>query len=578
MKRNNKCGAGAVVLSAFMAVACGQPEDMGSVEAGPAEDVGGTVAPLMAGAVYDAELKVPRCTGVVSGCDTVSLVTGRGGVGPERNAPNTLGSSCADDSSGGYRSDESIERVKLYTVDGAPLAPGKQVTLEVEVWAWSGYTSDALDLYAAADASHPVWTHLTTLVPAGAGAQTLKFNYLLPSGGSTQAVRAAFRYGSSAGSCSLGAYNDRDDLAFAVHVPAPTAAQLSTRIAAGGAFSLQVRQDGTVWAYGSSESGQLGDGSGVAQKSPVQVAGLTQVKAVAAGWSNALALKQDGTVWSWGDNSYGQLGDGTTVNRSTPVQVIGLSDVVAIAIDSHSLALKRDGTVWAWGLGGYGELGDGRWQNSAIPVQVSALSGVTAISAGADHSMALKSDGTVWTWGHNAHGQLGDGSMSASGVPIQVTQVSGVTGLVAGVFYSMILKQDGTVWVWGVNGSGQLGDGSTTMRSTPVQIPGLTGVSHLEASLYGSSFALRSDGSWWAWGYNGTGLLGDGTRNSRTVPTRVTVLSGAVALQSGLDHTVAIKQDGSVWGWGGQGAELGNPDYPYGSLTAVQAPGTVSVQ
>jgi alpha-tubulin suppressor-like RCC1 family protein len=61
---------------------------------------------------------------------------------------------------------------------------------------------------------------------------------------------------------------------------------------------------------------------------------LTGVTAIAAGYSHTLALKGDGTVWAWGSNSSGQLGDGTTKYRSVPQQVQDLTGVIAIAAGS----------------------------------------------------------------------------------------------------------------------------------------------------------------------------------------------------------------------------------------------------
>src|SRR6266436_3024673 len=81
---------------------------------------------------------------------------------------------------------------------------------------------------------------------------------------------------------------------------------------------------------------------------------------VAAGVNHSLTLKEDGTLWSWGSNNYGQLGIGSTVDQWFPAQVSSMSNVAAAAAGtSHSLAAKADGTVWAWGYNAYGQLGDG---------------------------------------------------------------------------------------------------------------------------------------------------------------------------------------------------------------------------
>ena len=156
---------------------------------------------------------------------------------------------------------------------------------------------------------------------------------------------------------------------------------------------------------------------------PVQVRGLTGITAISAGFvSHAVALKNDGTVWAWGSNGYGQLGDGTTTGRNIPVQVSDLTGVTAISAgDSHTVALKNDGTVWAWGLNNYCQLGDGTNTNRNTPVQVIGLrtDGI-AISAGGLHTVALKNNGTVWAWGLNYSGQLGDGTTTDSYTPIQV--------------------------------------------------------------------------------------------------------------------------------------------------------------
>lgn len=174
-------------------------------------------------AVYDSTLKAPKCVNVGSGCDSgPSLLLGRDTMagGAEPNQPNTINNSCADGTTGTFHSDESNDRIVVSTTDGSALAGGKTVKVSATVWAYSGFTSDHLDLYYTANANSPSWTLIGTITPTAAGAQTLSANYTLPSG-SLQAVRAQFRYLGTASSCTSGSYNDHDDLIFAVGAGTP---------------------------------------------------------------------------------------------------------------------------------------------------------------------------------------------------------------------------------------------------------------------------------------------------------------------------------------------------------------------
>jgi len=40
-----------------------------------------------------------------------------------------------------------------------------------------------------------------------------------------------------------------------------------------------------------------------------------------AGGNHTVAIKKDGTLWAWGWNDIGQLGNGTNKNSNTPVQI-----------------------------------------------------------------------------------------------------------------------------------------------------------------------------------------------------------------------------------------------------------------
>jgi alpha-tubulin suppressor-like RCC1 family protein len=186
-------------------------------------------------------------------------------------------------------------------------------------------------------------------------------------------------------------------------------------------------------------------------------------------------------------------------------------------------------------------------QESALMTTVGT---VTAIAAGRGHSVALKDDGTVYTWGRNDYGQVGDGTTTNRFTPYQVTEIGDAVAIAAGKDFTLVLKRDSTVWGWGRNDDGQLGDGTTTNHSTPAQVMGgQTGVIAIYAGQY-HSFARKSDGTVWGWGYNKFGQLGDGTTTNQLTPVQLTGLADMVAFAGGIGHTLALKNDGTVWSWG----------------------------
>jgi len=180
-------------------------------------------------ASYDSTLKAPKCLGPGSVCDSGTLLNGRGNItgGAEPNQPNTIYNSCADNMVGSYHSDESIDRIRISTLDGSSFALGKTVKIEVTVWAFSE-TGDFLDLFYTDDATNPNWAYITTLTPSTTGAQVLSTTFTLPSGGSLQAVRANFLYQGALTPCSggIGIFEDHDDLVFAVGSGATQSLQL----------------------------------------------------------------------------------------------------------------------------------------------------------------------------------------------------------------------------------------------------------------------------------------------------------------------------------------------------------------
>ena len=170
-----------------------------------------------------------------------------------------------------------------------------------------------------------------------------------------------------------------------------------TAIAAGDDHTVVLRSDGTVWTWGYNGNGQLATAPRATERNtPTQVSGLSTVIGVAAGSAFSLALKGDGTVWSWGNNASGQLGDGTTTQRTQPVQVSGLTGVTAIAAGSSvGFALKSNGSLWAWGANASGQVGDGTQTARTSPVATLLTTAVATPASGTTHAFAILTGGTL---------------------------------------------------------------------------------------------------------------------------------------------------------------------------------------
>ena len=286
------------------------------------------------------------------------------------------------------------------------------------------------------------------------------------------------------------------------------------------------------------------------QAASIQAA--TTVTKIAAGPEHSLFIKSDGSLWAMGENDSGQLGDGSCNDTNRPTQIVsgGVSSVTAGGL--HTLFLKSDGSLWAMGNNYFGQLGIGITNSPifvfAVPQKI-VSGGVVAIAAGGNHSLFVKSDGSLWTMGWNLQGQLGDGTTNGSNVPKQVVS-SGVVAVAAGGYHSLFLKSDGSLWAMGLNSSGQLGDGTTTNSQTPEQVvaSGVVAVAVGECH----SLFIKSDGSLWAMGDNRYGQLGDGTTDGALRPEQI-VSGGVVAAATGVYDSLCLKSDGSVWAMGSSG-------------------------
>ena len=273
-------------------------------------------------------------------------------------------------------------------------------------------------------------------------------------------------------------------------------------VSGGMLFSIGLKRDGSLWGWGGNWTGQLGDGevrqlhqltlppNKVPRRTrPARIGTDTDWSAIATGAEHVLALKKDGTLWAWGNNDCGQLGIGNFVSTNRPARIGQDRDWVAFAaggagqFGAQSAAIKRDGSLWAWG----------NWQGRALsssnngviksnlvsrPTRLGDATNWVRLACGVNHGVALRNDGTLWIWGAKAFAP----EMTARHTPDLLAQVSSETNWVAaalggrglgGQEMLQALASDGTVWSWdpSVIGGGPIGGALTTASPATRTVP-----------------------------------------------------------------------------------------------------------
>ena len=334
-------------------------------------------------------------------------------------------------------------------------------------------------------------------------------------------------------------------------------------VASGSNVTGAIKTDGTLWTWGINQYGELGQNQSSASESyssPTQVG--TDNNWSTFGWAgptSSLATKTDGTLWACGRNNYGQLGLNNTTTYSSPIQIPGTWSTAIGSQQGIAAAVASGGDLFVWGYAEYGMYGNGQPSNyhRSSPVQLSSSpawqNSVNNIAYGYSHTLAMKTNGTLWCTGYNTYGQLGLGGSSldggtpaAQGSQISMVQVGTATNwakINAGQRASLGTKTDGTLWGWGRNSFGELGVNDEIGRSSPTQIPGTDWDTPCMFAV--NSFCTKTDGTLWGWGYGGAGTLGLNSTQGRSSPVQIpgTFWNLEKNQASSYEQTVILQKD-----------------------------------
>jgi alpha-tubulin suppressor-like RCC1 family protein len=311
-------------------------------------------------------------------------------------------------------------------------------------------------------------------------------------------------------------------------------------LAAGRAFLLVLKADGSLWGVGSNSVGMLGNGTTTNPTSPIRI--MTGVRSVAASGCSAVAIMNDGSVKAWGSMTCSSANQ-----RLVPTTVTGLTNATSVAVlTDFGFATTASGQVFGWDDAFVATL-----KSEPVYANTVALVGMNTL-------YMLKTDGTATSVAvraatsngslTNLRGELCGGDVNATTASISAP--NGIRQIASGASSVIMLSTRGRIAICGNNQYGQSGDGNSIFSTLPraITVPG-SPTTTFSAVAAGStnSYAVDSAGQLYAWGYNTTGSFGTGNLVPTSVPTAVPGVNNVAEVASGSQFSMIRKVDGSVW-------------------------------
>ncbi|VDO98408.1 unnamed protein product [Soboliphyme baturini] len=299
-------------------------------------------------------------------------------------------------------------------------------------------------------------------------------------------------------------------------------------VATADHHTLVLLNDGSVYAFGNNDFGQLGrDGQ---RKKPNVISALQglNIRQIACGLSHSVALTEDGHLIAWGSNLHGQLGvdmDIALVDLQVRANEINLTKIMQVCCGGfHNLALGSDGTVFSWGRNDCGQLGLGHRQSVHNPVAVKSINGIPfrQLSAGHSHSFAL--------------------SLSEKLFPTFVSSLrrQKIARIVCGAEFSAVITTEGQLFTFGAGMYGQLGHGSVNNEVLPKQVLEMMGSRVVDVACGRCHTLVMTAGKLYAFGLGSSGQLGISDSKMCTVPCPVSIDGEVVRVFAAGDHSFVV--------------------------------------
>ena len=331
-------------------------------------------------------------------------------------------------------------------------------------------------------------------------------------------------------------------------------------------INVYVLTDTGLYAWGFNWHGEVGNGESGSFNmvaTPHKVEGIDgNIKEViTSGWT--VYVLTDTGLYAWGYNDSGQVGNGTTDNVLTPYKVAGIDgNIKEVITYGYTVYVLTDTGLYAWGYNLLGEVGNGTTDNVLTPYKT--VDGNIKEFKDLDLNFYAITEDGLYAWGTNSNGQVGNGT---TGEVLTPHKVEGVDGNIKDIIAdnTVYVLTDTGLYAWGTNSSGEVGNGESGLFAPPHKVEGIDGnikeVIINGSIARGSTVYVLTDTGLYAWGNNWSGEVGNGTTDNVLTPYKVVDgnVKDFIVVNNDNDETYYVVTDDGLYAWGNNGSgQVGN--------------------